>query len=113
MSRTAVGIFESVGAAEKAKVELLKSGIREERIALTANLTDDDIASEAPGQSYEHQTYAGSDRADTHRARYGEAVRTGACVLSVATSSGGDCRQLQSLMKRVGARVTMEGPDAR
>jgi hypothetical protein len=110
MGRTAVGVFESVGAAEKAKAELLKSGIPEERIALSANLTDDDIASEAPGQSYEHQTYAGSDRADTHRARYGEAVRTGACILSVASTSGGDCKQLQQVMKRVGARVTMERP---
>ena len=110
MGRTAVGIFESVGAAEKAKEELLRTGVSPERIFLSRNLTDDDIASEAPGQSYEHQTYAGSDRADTQRARYGEAVRTGACVLSVASTSRGDCRQLQSLMKREGARLTMERP---
>jgi len=110
MGRTAVGIFDSVSAAEKARAQLLQSGVAAERIALSANLTDDDIAAEAPGQSFEHQTYAGSDRMDTHRARYGGAVRTGACVLSVASRSGGDCRQLQSLMKREGARVTMEHP---
>lgn len=110
MGRTAVGVFDSVSAAEKAKAGLLKSGIQEERIALSGNLTDDDIAAEAPGQSYEHQTYAGSDKTDTHRARYGEAVRTGACVLSVESSSGGDCRQLQQLLKREGARITMERP---
>jgi hypothetical protein len=110
MGRTAVGIFESVNAAEKARDELLRSGVSAERIAVSANLTDDDIASEAPGQSYEHQTYTGSDGADTHRARYGDAVRTGACVLSVASRSGGDCRQLQLLMRREGARITMEQP---
>jgi len=110
MGRTAVGIFDSVGSAERARAQLLQSGVPEERIALSANLTDDGIAAEAPGQSYEHQTYRGSDKADTDRARYGEAVRTGACVLSVSSSSGGDCRQLQLLMKREGARVTMERP---
>lgn len=110
MGRTAVGIFDSVATAEKAKAQLLRSGISADRIALSANLTDDDIAAEAPGQSYEHQTYAGSDRADMQRARYGEAVRTGACVLSVSSDSGGDCRQVQQLMKREGARITLERP---
>jgi hypothetical protein len=111
MGRTAVGVFESVNAAEKARTELVRSGVTEDRIALSGNHTDDDIASEAPGQSYEHQTYGGSDTTDSHRARYGEAVRTGACVLSVASSSVGDCRQLLRLMKREGARVAMEHPD--
>lgn len=110
MGRTAVGIFDSVNAAERAKSELLRSGVSADRIALSGNLTDDDIAAEAPGQSYEHQTYGGSDEADSQRARYGEAVRTGACVLSVASTSVGDCRQLQQLMKREGARVAMERP---
>lgn len=110
MGRTAVGIFDSVSSAERARAQLLQSGVPAERIALSANLTDDGIAAEAPGQSYEHQTYRGSDKADMDRARYGEAVRTGACVLSVSSSSGGDCRQLQLLMKREGARVTMEQP---
>lgn len=110
MGRTAVGIFDSVSAAEKARAELLRSGISADRIAVSANLTDDGIAAEAPGQSYEHQTYGGSDKSDTERARYGEAVRTGACVLSVSSGSGGDCRQLQQLMKREGARFTMERP---
>ena len=108
--RTAVGIFGSVSAAEKARAQLLQSGVPAERIALSANLTDDGIAAEAPGQSYEHQSCRGSDRTESHRARYNEAVLSGACVLSVASSSGGDCRQLQELMKREGARITMERP---
>lgn len=105
-----VGVFESVAAAEHAKARLAASGVPEERIAVSANLVEDGIAAEAPGQSYEHQSYEGSDSADTRRARYGTAVRTGACLLSVSGETGAERRQLAELLRREGARVTMLRP---
>jgi hypothetical protein len=126
--KTVVGIFDSVSAAEGAKVALVESGVPTNRIALSANLTEDGIAAEAPGQSYEHQSYRGSDKlsgfdllrslfgrkpgTDTDRARYNEAVRSGACIVTVDSGSGGDARRIKDLMHRKGARITMERPDS-
>ena len=56
---------------------------------MSAPLTEDGIAAEAPGQSYENQSYE-PDPEDSQLARYTEAVLTGACVLSVATEPGKD-----------------------
>lgn len=107
---TIVGVFDSVAAAEHAKAQLTASGVPGERITLSANLLEDGIAAEAPGQSYEHQSYAGSDGPDTQAARYGTAVRTGACLLSVSSESGAHRRQLAELLRREGARIAMERP---
>jgi hypothetical protein len=111
MAQAIVGVFESVAAAEQAKTLLTASGVAQERIALSADLVKDGIAAEAPGQSYEHQSSSrGADEREAHAARYGSAVRSGACVLSVSSDSREDRRRLARLLRQQGARVTMERP---
>jgi hypothetical protein len=115
--RAAIGVFDSAASAEKARAALLRAGVALERVAVSQELTSDAIAAEAPGQSYEHQTRRGSDRpapgeqsSDTDRARYNSAIRTGACVVTVAIDSSGECRRVRDLMRSEGARITMERP---
>lgn len=107
--RTIVGIFESTDAAQHAKTELLGAGIAEHRIVVSRCLTDDDIAAEAPGQSYENQP--GQPVDDAAAARYGESVRTGACVVSVLVQ-GADGVSIERLLKINGARHTTDRPSA-
>lgn len=108
-SRTMVGVFDSVSAAEHARTALLEAGIREDRMALSADLSDDAIAGEAPGQSYENQP--GQSRDDSGAARYSEAVRSGVCVLSVKAESHADRKHIEQLMRQKGARRTVEQRD--
>lgn len=108
--RTLVGVFNSVAAAERAKARLTAAGVPAERIAVSANLLEDGIAAEAPGQSYQHQSYGGSDGADTDWARYHTAVLTAACLLSVSSGSGADRRRLAEVLLEQGARITLERP---
>src|SRR5688500_861716 len=54
-TKTVVGVFDSVSAAEDARATLLEAGVPEKRIALSGGLTDDALAAEAPGQSFENQ----------------------------------------------------------
>lgn len=110
--RMLVGVFDSVGAAERAKARLTAYGVPAESIAVSGNLTEDGIAAEAPGQSYEHQSFRGSDGPDSDWARYNTAVRTGACLLSVSSESGFDRRRLAEVLLEQGARVTLERPAA-
>jgi hypothetical protein len=105
---TIVGIFGDLGAAERARAELMEAGIARHRIALSANLTDDGIAAEAPGQSYENQ-YWSSDEDDTRRARFNAEVQSAACVVSVA-SEPRDRERIAELLRREGARRTLLRP---
>ena len=63
-------------------------------------LTDDGVAAEAPGQSFENQP--GQPPADSRSARYGEAIRTGACVLSVFTRSEEEKQHVEQLLLGTG-----------
>jgi hypothetical protein len=129
--QTTVGVFGSVKAAERARAALIDYGVGKDRILLSTHLTQDAIAAEAPGQSYEHQSYRGSDKAtalgwlhsllgrkattDTDRARYNEAIRTATCLLSVDQEGGGDSEErkhIEELMHKNGARITMERPSS-
>lgn len=96
-TKTVVAVFDSVPAAEAAKGELLREGVPEARIALSASLTDDAIGAEAPGQSFQNQP---GQRADRDTARYGEAVRSGGCVLSVFARSDEEGHYLERLLQR-------------
>lgn len=58
-----IGVFGSPAAAERARGVLLEAGVSENRIALSATLTDDGIGAEAPGQSFGNQP--GPPRADS------------------------------------------------
>ena len=103
-AKTVVGVFASEAAAEDARGVLLRAGVHESRIALSAGLTADGIAAEAPGQSYENQP--GQPARDSRTARYGEAVRTGGCVVSVFTRSEEEKQYVEQLLRRNRAHVT-------
>lgn len=75
---------------------------------LARPLTDDGIGAEAPGQSFENQP--GQPRADSEVARYGEAVRTGACVLSVFARSEEEKQYVEQLLLRNQAHHTVIRP---
>lgn len=108
MKPTVVGVFWNAAAAQHASAYLTESGIAPHRIVLSASLTEDGIAAEAPGQSYENQ----GENADTDAdlARYGEAVRAGACLLSVTSESNRDSRHIAHLMRQTGAQGIMQRP---
>jgi hypothetical protein len=95
-SQTVVGIFDSLPAAEAARGTLLQAGIPEARIALSAELTADGVAAEAPGQSFENQPGQGADR---KQAQYGEAVRSGGCVVSVFIRSEEEKQYVEGLLR--------------
>ncbi len=104
---TAVGIFRSRDDAERARQALLASGVRAEQVRMSAPLTSDGIAAEAPGQSYENQGM----REDTHEkqiAQYGTEVRTGACTLSVAAAR--DVDSVERMMREQGAHIVTRRP---
>ena len=106
-AKTVVGVFASPAAAEEARAALIEAGVPESRMALSAGLTDDGIAAEAPGQSFENQP---GQPADRETARYGEAVRTGACVVSVFTRSEEEKQYVEQLMLKKQARHTAVRP---
>jgi hypothetical protein len=104
---TVIGVFASPAAAEDARGALLRAGVPESRIALSAGLTEDGIAAEAPGQSYENQP--GQPAGDPKTARYGEAVRTGACVVSVFARSEEERQYVEELLIHNRAHITAPG----
>ena len=107
-AKTVVGVFASASAAEEARTVLLRSGVPESRIALSAGLTDDGIAAEVPGQSYENQP--GQPPEDSRVARHGQRVRAGACVVSVFTRSEEEKQDVEQLLLRSSARSTSVQP---
>lgn len=109
-SPTVVGIFDSPGDAEKVKDELLEAGVAAHRIMVSRLLAEDDIAAEAPGQSYENQHPADESLVGRLPAPepFAEAVRGGACVVAVVARSHLDKKQIAELMRRYGARDTVE-----
>ena len=107
-AKTVVGVFASASAAEEARSVLLRSGVPESRIALSAGLTDDGIAAEVPGQSYENQP--GQPPEDSRVARHGQRVRTGACVVSVFTRSEEEKQYVEQLLLRSSARSASVQP---
>ena len=106
---SAVGIFASCDGARKARQELIASGVPAERISLSEPLTADGIAGEAPGESYENQDLR-EDAREKALADYGEAVRSGACTLSVAANADDELQRLERLLEREGAHIVTRGP---
>src|SRR5688572_11181110 len=112
-SETVAGIFASTTAAEQARLLILDAGVPERRIAVSSDLTADPIAAEAPGQSYENQPGQGAGDAilqgsrEKRMARFGQAVRSGVCVVSVHARSDEERLLVEELMRRNGARRTL------
>jgi hypothetical protein len=101
-----VGIFDSVETAEQAGEALVHGGVPRRRIVISVCLTEDGIAAEAPGQSYENQP--GEPPDESACARFGDAVRSGTCTLAVEVASGGDRAHLARVLRRSGARGIVE-----
>jgi hypothetical protein len=102
MTQRISAVFDTLEAAQRARAGLLEHGIGAERIGLSTSLTDDGIAGEAPGHTYENQP--GQSRSDSAAARYGSAMRSGGCVLTVAADSDADRKRIAALMAARGAR---------
>lgn len=105
----AVGIFDSSAAAERARARLVENGVAVQAIQMSVPLTSDDVAAEAPGQSYENQGIR-DDAGEKATAQYGTSVRSGACTLSVAAASRSDFQRAQRLMQSEGARIVTRQP---
>jgi hypothetical protein len=95
-NRTVMGIFDRPSDAEKAKDELLEAGIARHRIVISSLArnggdADDSVVGEVP---------------DPEQMR--EAVRSGACLVAVVARSPLDRQHIARLMRRLGARETVE-----
>ena len=101
-----MGIFDRPDDAEKVRDQLIQAGIARHRILISRLVTEDGIAAEAPGQSYENQRdeLLVGDVPDPER--WGEAARSAGCVLSVVVRSPVDKQHVAELMVRHGARRT-------
>lgn len=108
-TNTVVGIFRSVEAANAARDGLLAAGIEEARMVMSAPITDDGIGGEYPGQSFENQP--GQSRQDSENARYGEAIRSGLCTLSVDTESTAQHDEVAAILCKSGASNTVRPPE--
>jgi hypothetical protein len=106
MATQLTGIFDTVSAAERARDALVAEGIARERITLSALQTRDGIAAEAPGQSYENQ--AGADRESVERGRFGSAIRSAVCALTV--DAAGEKDRVAAILESRGAREVTRPP---
>jgi hypothetical protein len=88
---TVLGIFDTLDAAEKAMDELLHAGIARHRIVVSSPVSYDDVVGRIPDPE-----------------AFDEAVPSGACVVSVAARSHVDKKHIAELLRRSGARDTIE-----
>lgn len=88
---TVMGIFDSADDAEKAMDELLHAGIARHRIVVSGPVSYDDVVGKLPDPQ-----------------AFDDAVPMGACVVSVAARSHVDKERIAELMRRLGARDTIE-----
>ena len=104
------GVFGSMQAAEQVRRQLIEAGVAAGRITLSRATTEDPIAGEWMGQSFENQpgqgtgAPAGDDSSD--EARYSEEVRSGVCVVSVDVIGAADATTIEEAMREAGARET-------
>lgn len=104
------GIFDSSAAAARAREALLAQGIAGERVTTSAVETSDGIAAEAPGEAYENQ--AGEDEESAERGRFGSAVRSAVCTVSVdAGGSPAERRKIGDVLRSSGAREVTQPPE--
>src|SRR6476620_7204528 len=94
-NHSVIAVFSSQAEAVNAHHGLVIGGVREDRIAISADLTSDGIAAEAPGQAYENQgpepglrsliesAFTSDVDTDTAQARLLADVERGSVVLTV------------------------------
>jgi hypothetical protein len=104
------GVFGSMEAAEQIRRQLIEAGVSAGRITLSRPITEDPVAGEWLGQSYENQPGQGRgvpvERDSNDEARYAEAVRSAVCVVSVDVIGGADAATIEEAMREAGARET-------
>lgn len=98
------GVFASLDAAERAKGRLIEAGVSESCIALSADLSTDDIAAEYPGQCFTNQPGQPSDE-DVGES-YADAAHGGSCVVRVDLGSKQDGAPVEVLLRNCGAQQT-------
>jgi hypothetical protein len=103
MPPSVVGVFASADAAARARADLVRRGVALERITMSAHLTEDGIAAEAPGQSYSNQP--GQPRTDFPEGSDADVVRTGACALTVQPESAAEMELARGVLLGEGARL--------
>ena len=91
--------FDRLEDAGRAETALVRAGVPRSRLCLSRSMTEDGVAAEAPGQSYENQT--GEDPAV---AKFAEAVRGAVYVMSVALASRSEAALAAALLRDHGAR---------
>lgn len=105
-----VGVFGSMARARLAREALIVEGFPEEHITLSMDMTEDGIAAEAPGESYENQPndrggagdWFGSwrrDAADRRAAQAADAARRGVCVVTAEARNAAEADRAQEIME--------------
>lgn len=114
MKETLVAVFASSAEAQQARAALLSEGFAEEKLTLSADLTDDGLSAEAPGQAYENQPtrlgaglrrlmktgFGSAADDDTADARRMADVQRGSVVLSVGPLERGETERATATLKR-------------
>lgn len=107
--RHVIGVYGSMARARLAQEALIVEGMPEAQVAISVDLTEDGIAAEAPGQSYENQPsdraaggggWAGSLRTEERReAQYGDAARRGVCVVTAEARTSSEADWIREIMQ--------------
>jgi hypothetical protein len=98
------GVFASLDAAERARGRLIEAGVSESCIALSADLSTDDIAAEYPGQCFTNQP--GQSSEEDFAEPYADAAHAGGCVVRVDLGAKQDGAPVEVLMRDCGAQQT-------
>jgi hypothetical protein len=113
--RSVVGIFRTEDGARQAYEELIGAGFPGNSVIISANLGHDDIAAEAPGQSYENQpgqagtggwfgSVTGRNARQVRRgAQFEDAVRSGSSVVTVEAVSVEQIERAGHILQTLGA----------
>ena len=100
MNRIIAGLYDSLEAAGRAQAALVLAGVADRRICVSRSMTEDGIAAEAPGQSYENQ----NDDENSASAKFTDAVLGAVCVVSVKVMSRGEAALAAAVLRNNGAR---------
>lgn len=103
------GAFDAMDTARRARQLLLDAGVPSGDLSLSAPVTADPIAAEAPGESFENQPGQPDDGGPAEAlehamSRHDEDVRAAVCVLSVETDASVESGALADVIRRAGAR---------
>lgn len=106
MARNVVvtGAFATPADAERAKSRLVEAGIPAGGIALSADLADDALAAECPGQTYSNQP--GQPSGEDFAAAGADTAHAGGCMLRVELVPDADRGAVEAIMRECGGLPT-------